>query len=440
MNIKRNVIFQLESRKVNGKPVTENVPIRMRVIFNGKRIEFTTGYRIDVAKWDGDKQRVKNGCTNKLKISASEINADLNNYEAIIHNIFKEFELLEKIPSFDDIKIEFKERSKKKVDDKNGINTQEGTEADNIKSPTQIFWEAYEEFIKENGRKNDWTNATYEKFAALKNHLNHFKPTFSFDNFTEKGLNDLVDYFRKECNMLNSSIGNQLSYIKWFLRWSASKGYHTNMAFATFKPKLKTTQAKVIFLTDEELTKIKGCTIPPSFKRLEQVRDVLLFCCYTGLRYSDVANLKISDVYEDHIEVTTVKTSDSLIIELNKHSRAILDKYKDTVFKNGRALPVISNQKMNDYIKELGKLAEIDTPIRITQYRGNERTDIIYPKYSLLSTHTGRKTFICMALSLGIPAQVVMKWTGHSDYKAMKPYIDIADDIRASAMSRFDED
>ena len=78
MNIKRNIIFALESRKKNGVPIVENVPIRMRVVFASHRIEFTTGYRIDVAKWDADKQAgVKNGCTNKLKQSASEINAGL---------------------------------------------------------------------------------------------------------------------------------------------------------------------------------------------------------------------------------------------------------------------------------------------------------------------------------------------------------------------------
>ena len=80
MNIKRNIIFSLESRKKNGVPIVENVPIRMRVIFASQRIEFTTGYRIDAAKWDADKQRVKPGCTNKLKQSASEINTDLLRY------------------------------------------------------------------------------------------------------------------------------------------------------------------------------------------------------------------------------------------------------------------------------------------------------------------------------------------------------------------------
>lgn len=94
---------------------------------------------------------------------------------------------------------------------------------------------------------------------------------------------------------------------------------------------------------------------------------------------------------------------------------------------------------MNEFLKELGELAEINEPIREVYYKGNLRIDETTPKYALLGTHAGRRTFICNALSLGIPTQVVMKWTRHSDYKAMKPYIDIADDIRANAMDKFNQ-
>ena len=239
--------------------------------------------------------------------------------------------------------------------------------------------------------------------------------------------------------MRNSTIGKQLGFLKWFIRWALKKGYHQNIAFETFKPKLKNTPKKVIFLTWDELNKLKSCNIPQNKQYLERVRDVFLFCCFTGLRYSDVYNLRTSDVKADHIEITTVKTADSLVIELNNHSKAILEKYKDVHFEGNKVLPVISNQKMNDYLKELGELAEINEPIRETYYKGNQRIDEVTPKYALLGTHAGRRTFICNALALGIPAQVVMKWTGHSDYKAMKPYIDIADDIKANEMSRFNQ-
>ena len=431
MNIKRNIIFAFESRKKDGVPIVENVPIRMRVNFASQRIEFTTGYRIDVAKWDVDKQRVKNGCTNKLKQSASEINVALLGYYTELQEIFKRFEVAEIVPSPAEVKEAFNNRY--------GQNEKiELASADTSNVPSN-FYEAFDDFVRVCGRQNDWTHSTFEKFAAVKNHLKNFRSELSFDFFDEEGLTEYVQYLREVREMRNSTIGKQLSFLKWFLRWSFKQGMHSNNAYDTFKPKLKDAQKKIIFLTWEELNRLREFKIPPTKQALERVRDVFLFQCFTGLRYSDVFNLRRSDIKGDHIEVTTVKTSDSLIIELNDHSRAILEKYKDVEFENDRALPVITNQKMNDYLKELAELAEINEPVRQTYYKGNERIDEVTPKYALLGTHAGRRTFICNALALGIPPQVVMKWTGHSDYKAMKPYIDIADDIKASAMSKFNQ-
>ena len=427
MNIKRNIIFTLESRKKDGVLIVENVPIRMRVNFASKRIEFTTGYRIDAAKWDSDKQRVRNGCTNKLKQSASEINASLLGYYTEVQEIFKKFEVEEIMPTPEQIKEAFNALHKPIE------------EVKQRKSTPNAFYKAFDEFVRDCGRQNDWTDSTYEKFAAVKNHLMNFRDGLTFDFFDEKGLNDYVTYLRDVKEMRNSTIGKQLSFLKWFLRWAFKKGLHQNNAYDSYKPKLKSTQKKIIFLTWEELNKLREFEIPAAKQALDRVRDVFLFQCFTGLRYSDVFNLRRSDIKGDHIEVTTVKTSDSLIIELNNHSKAILDKYKDVAFEDDKVLPVITNQKMNDYLKELAELAGIDEPVRQTYYRGNERIDEVTPKYALLGTHAGRRTFICNALALGIPPQVVMKWTGHSDYKAMKPYIDIADDIKANAMSKFNQ-
>ena len=427
MNIKRNIIFTLESRKKDGVLIVENVPIRMRVNFASKRIEFTIGYRIDAEKWDTDKQRVRNGCTNKLKQSASEINASLLGYYTEVQEIFKKFEVEEIMPTPEQIKEAFNALH-------NPIE-----EVTPRKSTSNAFYKVFDEFVRDCGRQNDWTDSTYEKFAAMKNHLMNFRDGLTFDFFDEKGLNDYVTYLRDVKEMRNSTIGKQLSFLKWFLRWAYKKGVHQNNAYDSYKPKLKSTQKKIIFLTWNELNRLREFKIPSNKQALERVRDVFLFQCFTGLRYSDVFNLRRSDIKGDHIEVTTVKTSDSLIIELNNHSKAILDKYKNVAFEDDKVLPVITNQKMNDYLKELAELAGIDEPVRQTYYRGNERIDEVTPKYVLLGTHAGRRTFICNALALGIPPQVVMKWTGHSDYKAMKPYIDIADDIKANAMSKFNQ-
>ena len=429
MNIKRNIIFTLESRKKDGVLITENVPIRMRVNFASKRIEFTTGYRIDATKWDADKQRVKNGCSNKLKQSASEINASLLEYYTEIQSIFKRFEVEDVMPTPEQIKEAF-----------NALHKPVSEEHKPKKEALPCdFFQVFDDFVEDCGRQNNWTDSTFEKFAAVKNHLTNFREGLTFEFFNERGLNDYVGYLRDVKEMRNTTIGKQLSFLKWFLRWAFKKGVHQNNAYDSYKPKLKSAQKKIIFLTWNELNRLREFKIPSNKQALERVRDVFLFQCFTGLRYSDVFNLRRSDIKGDHIEVTTVKTSDSLIIELNNHSKAILDKYKDVAFEDDKVLPVITNQKMNDYLKELAELAGIDEPIRQTYYKGNERIDEVTPKYALLGTHAGRRTFICNALALGIPPQVVMKWTGHSDYKAMKPYIDIADDIKANAMSKFNQ-
>ena len=374
---------------------------------------------------------MKNGCTNKLKQSASEINAALLGYYTELQEIFKRFEVAEIMPSPAEVKEAFNNR--------HGQNEKTELSSTDMSNVPSNFYEAFDDFVRVCGRQNDWTHSTFEKFAVVKNHLKNFRSELSFDFFDEEGLTEYVQFLREVREMRNSTIGKQLSFLKWFLRWSFKQGMHSNNAYDTFKPKLKDMQKKIIFLTWEELNRLREFKIPPTKQALERVRDVFLFQCFTGLRYSDVFNLRRSDIKGDHIEVTTVKTSDSLVIELNKHSKAILEKYQDVVFEHDKALPVITNQKMNEYLKELAELAGINEPIRQTYYKGNECIDEVTPKYALLGTHTGRRTFICNALALGIPPQVVMKWTGHSDYKAMKPYIDIADDIKANAMSKFNQ-
>ena len=99
--------------------------------------------------------------------------------------------------------------------------------------------EVFDEFVKECGNQNNWTASTYEKFAAVRNHLKEFKEDVTFEYFNEFGLNEYVNFLRDKKDMRNSTIGKQMGFLKWFLRWSFKKGHHQNMAYDTFKPKLK---------------------------------------------------------------------------------------------------------------------------------------------------------------------------------------------------------
>ncbi len=476
-----DVKFRLKQRKSKGSQsgnlTTENVLITMRVTYLSMRLEFSTGYHIDALRWDQNAERAIG--PNRDGQSADEINGGIMRLARNIRDAARMFEEMEKVPTLDQFRETFEKiraEEQQHIADKklslevvktasedqdtrlskqdNIVSKQKINKNYESKSKTEIkkslgFFEVFHEFERCNSRLHDWTESTFKKYKTLRNNLIDMRDykrnaglkffDFTFDYFDEYGLQDFIDFLRDNKNYMNSSVTKNLSLIKVVIRWAYRRGFHNNNKFETFKPKMKTTQKKVVFLTKAELDQIEKAELPETKLYLYRVRDVFLFQCYSGLRYSDVANLKRCDVHDDFFEITTVKTCDSLRIELNKHSKAILDKYKMYDFPKGKALPVISNQRMNEYVHELCKEAKISEPVRQTYYKGNERIDVVRPKHELVGTHTGRRTFICNALGMGIPPQVVMKWTGHNDYKAMKPYIDVADETKAEAMKKFDD-
>ena len=394
--------------------------LRYRIKWGKNIVAFGLGYRIDIEKWSLESQRCKNNTTHgKNKTPASVINRTIQKYE--------------------DAFLKIKNRSESEEIDlapeefRNLFNIEIGKEV-STKTKSSSFFEIYDIFIFDEAQNNQWNKRTIQKMQTQKKVLYEFDFEMRFEKFNEEYISS-YQKFLEDKDHKNSTISKELAALKWFLKWAKRKGYNKFSEFELFKPKIKNIQKKIIFLNQSELKKLREFEIPEENKNLEKIRDIFLFQCFTGLRYSDVFNLKKANIRENYIEVTTLKTSENLIIELNKLSKNILERYKD--IEGEKALPVISNQKMNDYLKELAELAGINDLVTTTYYKGNVRFEEITPKYALLGTHAGRRTFVCNALSLGIPPNVVMKWTGHSDYKSMKPYIDIADEIKATAMDKF---
>lgn len=420
MFIKRIVKFILHKRKSTD---TTALVIRMRVTLKGERpFDFPLGRKVDLDKWDADAERAIEGT-----IDAAEINRTIEEYKTQINEVFARFELLEKrVPTPQEVKYLFNDMIGKTalLDDSGNLD----------------FWSVFDVFTEQVGEKNQWTDSTFQKFRTLRHHLKSFAPTLSFSSLTEEKLQGLIAYYYKK-DFRNTTISKQLSFLRWFLRWAAQKGYYKGDLHETFKPKLKgisVDSKEIIYLSQDELKQLQDFHFQPMQEALERVRDVFLFQCFTGLRYSDVAKLKRSDVKKGIVHVVTKKTVDGLRIELNKHSQAILDKYKDCTFPSDKVLPVISNEKMNAHLKTLGQVVGLDEPTRIVYFKGNKRYEEVYPKWYLLTTHVARRTFVVTALQLGIPVEVIMRWTGHSNFEAMKPYAKIVDELKEKSMSKFD--
>lgn len=418
MYINRRIKFFLYKRKAG--QVTD-LDIRMRVTVRGRSpIDFPLGLKVDLDKWDTDAQRAISG-------QPKEINREIDEYRVQINEVFERYELLEKrIPTAQEIRGLFNELI--------------GKTQYSVEEQLEDFWSVYDLFVREIGTRNQWTKETYIKFSALRKDIEKFSPKISIRDINDNTMQLFVQSLIKK-GLKNTTIDGKLTFFKWFLRWASQNGYYYGKSHETYRPKIKGVDAshkEIIYLSRSEIKTLQEHRFGEGQKHLEQVRDVLLFCCFTGLRYSDAFKLTKSDIKNGSIRVVTQKTSDGLIIELNKYSSEILDKYKNVNIPDNKALPVISNQKMNEYLKALGQVCGLDDPQRVVYFIGNKRHEEVYPKWALLTTHCGRRSFVVNALMLGIPVEVVMKWTGHSDYDAMKPYIAIVDELKKREMAKFD--
>lgn len=419
MDIERRISFFLQKVYDGSKKNQAEAQIRMRIQWCSNMLQVNAGHKINPSKWVTSSARCKNNASNLKGISGVKINKDIQKLTDAVEDIFKSYEVKGIIPTKEQLKTAINEANGKKV-----------TKAEDMTIQTAFF-----HYMGERSKVSSWEDSTLTKHFTIRRILCDFDADLLVSKVDSKTL-QLYHEYLIERNMQNSSIKKHFSFLRAFLQWATDKEL-LKTDWKSFKPEIKLIHKKaVVFLTWDELMKVYELKFSEDKKYLERVRDCFCFSCFTGLRYSDLKALKRVDIFKGYIQVTTEKTDTTLQIELNKYSSAILDKYKDMDLE-GYALPVPSNQKMNEYLKEIGFIAGITEPITQIYYKGSERIEEVNPKFKLLGTHTGRRTFICNALMLGVNAEVVMQWTGHKDYKQMMPYIAVATDVKRKAMELF---
>lgn len=419
MYFKRSVSFRL----LSDKRIKGDAKILIRASWCGNRVELTTPHNIQREMWDQAKQKTK-GKENSTGIPTRVINSDLDTLRGYANEVFNRYEFVEgRPPSVDEFKTLYNDLS--------------GRQPISLVADAYFttLKDAYARFLADNDRS--WEIGTYNKYKTIRSHLTAFFGSLPLNDVTEQSLKQFEAYLSDKVGLRNSTLTRMMNRLKTFLRWAEGEGIYTTKAHHKYSPKLKGANVKeVIALTPEELQVLADATFVEGERYLERVRDILLFGCYTGLRYSDIQQLTKANIVKGKIRVVTIKTSDPIVIEINDVAGAIIEKYND--FDSVRLLPTISNQKANKYLKELGKRLGIDTPTQSVYYNSEGRQVEIKPKYELMTTHIARRTFISNALALGIPASVVMSWSGHKDFKAMKPYIKMFDQQKELAMSKFD--
>lgn len=405
--------------------------LRLRITWSkAQMLTLSIGYKVDREdsrgrpKWDG--RRCRPGTTHgNQKIPALVINRQLQFLEDKIEEAFYSFEIANKVPTPKDIKT--------------ALNI--GNKSDETESVQSLMLK----FAMEGESNRQWAENTTKSVLQLRKLLSKFRPKLNVCDLNAKLIEDFTAYqtthrltperykFASK-GYSNAVIVKHNNIFKWFLKWAASKGYISHDIISEMKQSVKTIKKSVIFLSVDELLKVYNWEFEKG-SEIDKARDVFCLCCFTSLRYSDVTALRKSAVKNNYIEVVTIKTGTSVKIDLNNYSKAILTKY--AAMDGDEAMPQFTNHRLNELVKSIGRICNIDEEVTVSQFYGAKRIDKTVPKYKLLSSHCGRRTFICFALSLGIPPNIVMKWTGHTDYASMKPYIDIMDVERTSAMAKF---
>lgn len=380
--------------------------IYLFISYNGKRLKMSIGESIKPSDWNSISQRAK-----RTMKGAANFNNHLDEIEAEAKRILREA-ITKKVLNVGQYVTD-------------GIREYLG-KGETTKDRT--FSEIITEYLSTKGLQN--SKATIIKYGCTLKHLTDFarekKIRLNFEEINISFLERFSAYLINDKGQLNSSQSKYLKNIKTFLRWANERGYHDNLQFTKFK--VKEYQTDIIYLTENELMSLYNLDLTNNLK-LAQVRDVLCFECFTGLRFSDVKRLRKENIKNGTISITALKTRDKLNIPLNDYALEILNKYDGE-------LPVISGQRTNEYIKDLGELAKIDEPTQITKYKGSEVITETIEKYKLITTHTGRRTFVTLSLEKGLRPEVIMAITGHKRYDTFKKYIKLTDKVLKVEMNR----
>ena len=387
------------------------IPIYIRYDYNRvKRTLIPIGCSVSHEHWDYKRKWVKKSCPNYEEIDQElvELTGRLGNILAYANQ-----NLID--PTIDFVLLEL---AKKKDYD--------------LKTKRVDLFSQLDKYIDE--KKNRVTQDVIKDYNSLKKHLNGFKDyssqSISFSNLNSTFYNEFVEYLSYSAvqrdgsvGLKNNTVGKQIKNLKAFVRDRVEKRVIPYIELKPFKTIIE--QVDHIFLSETEIKRIFDLDLSEN-TILDQVRDLFIFGCYTGLRYSDLSSLTPAnfDVNLEVIQLTQRKVHKPVTIPFIDYVPEILKKYNYD-------LPKIPLNDFNKEVKKLGILAGIDQPHVIVRKKGKNQAREEFKKYELISSHTCRRSFCTNMYLAGFPAEELMKISGHKSTDAFLTYIKV-DNLQAA--------
>ena len=373
------VVFYLRSNYVNKEGKTS---VMLRIYLNNERLSLgSTGISVKSSQWDKDKERIKGRTTEALNT-----NLQLDNIASGLQSIFRRIEMSD-VVSLERIKSEFLGKKEE------------------IDTLMQLFEKHNGDVAKQVGVSVG--KATLQKYNVCKRHFSEFlekqykRSDLKLTELTYVVIREFDLYLRTEVGQNPNTATKTMKTFKTITLLGQKMGVLLHDPFMNHRFHIEPVNRG--FLTDEEILLIahKQINIP----RLELIRDIFIFSCFTGLAYIDVSNLTPDHIVtlgdKQWIMTQRQKTSVETNVLLLDIPKAIIAKYGGKTYRNGKLFPMLTNQKTNSYLKEIADICGIKKN---------------------LTFHLARHTFATMSLSKGVPMESVSKMLGHTNIRTTQIY------------------
>ncbi len=386
-------------------------PIKMYFRYGEETINISPGESIQPNHWDKKEQKV----IPKFSKKYPDLQNKLDEYKEVVSGIFRRLEITGETITNEIIKKKFNEHY--------GKNNVE------LKHTLISFAEWYIEQARINKKKSTITG--YKgTLRHLKEFEKHARIKLTFDKITVDFYLNFTDYLKAK-EFKPNTIGKLIKNIKVFLNEATERGINKNLEYKSRRFKVLSEDTDAVYLSETELQKLYEVDLS-SNTRLERVRDLFIIGCYTGLRFSDLSKLKKENIKNGNISIKMQKTGDAVTIPVHHLVAEIIKKYKD-ITPNSLP-PVMSNQKMNNYLKELCKKAEINEVVLVNETKGNLKIESKRKKYELVSCHTSRRSFCTNLYLSNFPSIEIRKISGHKTESAFLRYIKMDGEQSASRL------
>lgn len=401
------VTFYLKDSKAK-----RDTPIYARISLNGKPfLKYSLQQSIEPKHWNQKEQEARRTLT-----GYSSFNHLLRSRAADMEDVYRNYVILKKSePTKATLKQLLDERIKPEAIDKE--------DKGGFFAFYNKFIEQTEKGVRLNHRGKVMAKGTIKSYKNTLRYLHSYQGTVKrpvdFDTIDMEFYSSFREYLSKKCMQGTNSVDKHIKTIITILNDATERGINKNLAFRSKGFKRVTERVDSIYLTEAEIQLLADIDLKGR-KGHEQVRDLFIVGCHTGLRFSDLSRVKAEHIKDGYIEITQQKTGEPVVIPVHPQVEIILIKY------NGELPPAITNQKTNQYLKEIAKgIPAFKEKLSKSFTKGGAGINQNLEKWKLISSHTARRSFATNNYLNGVPAITIMAITGHKTERAFMNYIKV---------------